>query len=247
MRLLDGSRIAADLDKVRECFRAVDPVECVHEKRVQGEFGSGLLTYHLCAALGRDEWFNPLVPQIEADLAKLAAKARRFDELISAFRRKLLNDEEFDDVVYEIAAAAVFTDILDGGSISLEEPLDQSTKKNPDVTGTWGGRRTRAEVTVIHDDWPPRYSHEAQRVVESADVPGGYMATLNVPLTEKTDAGADQGHDRETVCSPAHDREKSHRGRVRFLLPEQRVPMRFSEMPDQLRRIPRTRIPQRPR
>jgi hypothetical protein len=52
MRLLDGSRIAADLDKVRECFRAVDPVECVHEKRVQGEFGSGLLTYHLCAALG---------------------------------------------------------------------------------------------------------------------------------------------------------------------------------------------------
>ncbi len=189
MRLLGGSRIAADLDKAQVCFREADPVECVHEKRLRGEFASGLLTYHLCAALGRDKWFDPLVPHIEADLAKLAASASRFDDLISAFRRKLLNDEEFDDVVYEIAAAAVFGDILDGGQISLEEPLDKSTKKNPDVTGAWGGRRTRAEVTVIHDDWPPRYSHEAQAVVESAAVPGGYTATLNVPLTEKTDAG----------------------------------------------------------
>ncbi len=189
MRLLDGSGIASDLEAARECFREPEPVECVHERRVRGIFQSGLLTYYLCAALGKEGWFVPLVPQVETDLAILAAGAARFDDLVSAFRRKLLNDEEFDDVVYEIAAAAVFSGVLDGGTISLEEPLHKNTKKNPDVTGAWGGRRTRAEVTVIHDDWPPRYSHEAQEVVESANVPEGYSATLNVPLTEKTDAG----------------------------------------------------------
>jgi hypothetical protein len=189
MRLLAGSSIATDLEKAKPCFGTADPVECVHEKRSKGDFASGLMTYHLCAALGMDQWFDPLVPHIEADLGKLSACVRRFDDLVGGFRRKLLNDKEFDDVVYEIAAAAMFGDILDGGRVALEEPLDESTKKNPDVTGAWSGRRTRAEVTVVHDDWPPRYSHEAQQVVESADVPGGYTATLNVPLTEKTDAG----------------------------------------------------------
>jgi len=189
MRLLAGSGIVADLEKAKACFGTADPVECVHEKQCKGEFASGLITYHLCAALGKDQWFDPLVPQIEADLVKLSACVGKFDNLVSAFRRKLLNDREFDDVVYEIAAAAVFGDIFDSGRISLEEPLDKSTKKNPDVTGACGGRRTRAEVTVIHDDWPPRYSQEAQQTVEAADVPAGYTATLNVPLTEKTDAG----------------------------------------------------------
>jgi hypothetical protein len=189
MRLLDGSSIMADLETATACFGTADPVDCFHEMRRKGGFASGLMTYHLCAALGKDQWYDPLVPHIEADLAKLSTCVGMFNDLVSAFRRKLLNDKEFDDVVYEIAAAAVFGDILDGGRLSLEEPLDKYTNKNPDVTGAWGGRRTRAEVTVMHDDWPPRYSQEAQQVVESADVPGGYTATLNVPLTEKTGAG----------------------------------------------------------
>ena len=67
--------------------------------RVRGDFESGLLTYHLCAALGREEWFDPLVPQIEADLEKLAANVNRLDELISAFRRKLSNDNCNPDVM----------------------------------------------------------------------------------------------------------------------------------------------------
>jgi hypothetical protein len=188
MRLVDTPSLMADLEKTKGCMGAAEPVDCIHEKRVKKAFHTGLLTYHLAAAWSREGWFDPLVPLIEADLKKLKPRVGKLDDLVAAFRRKLLNDAEFDDVVYEIAAATIFSDVFDGNGISLEEPLNTSTKKNPDVTGSWNGRRTRAEVTVVHDDWPPAYSQQAQEIIESASVPGGYTGTLNVPLTDRTDA-----------------------------------------------------------
>ena len=187
MRLLDGPGFRKDLEKAMSYFNHSDPVESVHEASLRKEFTSGLLVYHLGAALGKDDWFAPVASLIEADLTKISSFVKDFDSIRSAYRDKLLNDAQFDDVRYEIASAAIFCDVLDGGSVSLEEPLLNS-KKNPDVTGIWKGQKTRVEVTVVHENWPPAISLEAYDIARSADVEGGYVASFNIPLANESDA-----------------------------------------------------------
>ena len=97
-----------------------------------------------------------------------------------------MNDVQFDDVMYEIASAAIFSQILDAGTCKLEQPLDGSAI-NPDLTGQCQGTRTRVEVTRI-DDRPPQYVPEAETIIESAGHPRRVDLHLNVPLISKTEA-----------------------------------------------------------
>ncbi|MBN9120811.1 MAG: hypothetical protein J0I06_16955 [Planctomycetes bacterium] len=162
MGLLDGPRVAAEVELAAPCFREESPFDCITHLKTEGRIGSSLLTYHLLASLGEWGCFDPTVAQLELDLIRLASYLP-------------------DPVRYEIAAAAIACDVLEPGSLLLEEPIAGSDA-NPDVTGRWDGQRARMEVTVVHDDWPPSYSVAAEEEVKAASVPGGFQARLNIPL-----------------------------------------------------------------
>lgn len=190
MAVLDGSKVKADL-KAAEAYMAMpNPCRSVHEAKATGKFKSGVLTTHLCAALVGDPHSRHEISDIEADLARIATCVKPPDAirtLKQAYRDKLLNDDQFDDVKYEIASAVICCDVFDKQGVSLEECLPDSAK-NPDITGALDGQRSRVEVTVVHDNWPPAHSDKAQQIAESATVGGrGYSAHLNIALAREAD------------------------------------------------------------
>lgn len=149
-------------------------------------FRSRNLIYHMLMFLKIEGAYDPTAELIERDLEKIKAAGISEDQMRAAFSSKLVNDDQFDDVMYEVASAAMFSQILDPGTCKLEHPLVGSAV-NPDLTGEWQGTRTRVEVKRV-DDIPPRYVPEARTIIESAEIPGGFDVHLNVPLTSATEA-----------------------------------------------------------
>ncbi len=157
-----------------------------HDAADAGRFRSRFLLYHLLMSLRFEEAYDPTAELIERDLEKIVAAGISEIEMRAAFSSKLVNDSQFDDVMYEIASAAIFSQILDHRTCKLEQPLVGSAV-NPDLTGEWQGMRTRVEVKRV-DDMPPRYVPEARTIIESAEIPGGFDLHLNVPLISDTEA-----------------------------------------------------------
>ena len=151
-------------------------------KKIRSRF----LLYYLFASLSIEGVYDPTAELIEHDLEKVKAAGITEDQMRGAFGSKLVNDEQFDDVQYEIASAAIFSQVLDAGSCKLEFPLVGSAV-NPDLTGEWQGKRIRIEVKRI-DDMPPRREPGVLSIVESAEIPGGYDVHLNVPLISESEA-----------------------------------------------------------
>ena len=102
-----------------------------------------------------------------------------------------MNDEQFDDVLYEIASAAIFSQLLDRETCKLEHPLAGSAV-NPDLTGEWQGERTRIEVKRVND-MPPRREPNALSIVESAEIPGGFDASSTCRLSRKRRPSSSSG------------------------------------------------------
>lgn len=183
MGVAASSTVIKDLEVAEACLTAEDPHCAIVEAGEQRKFRSRWLTYHLCASLRRG-WYDPRASLIERDLERLVVQGIPPTELRKAFEAKLLNDGQFDDVEYEIAAMAIFAQVFDAGSCKLEEPLEGSAV-NPDLTGQWGGKKARVEVMRI-DDMPARYDPRAREIIEEADVPCGFFARVNFPLTSTT-------------------------------------------------------------
>jgi hypothetical protein len=157
-----------------------------HDAAEAKRFRSRYVLYHMLMSLRIDGAYEPTAELIERDLEKISAAGVSEGQMRDAFQSKLVNDAQFDDVVYEIASAAIFSQILDSGTCKLEHPL-VGTAVNPDLTGEWQGIRTRVEVKRV-DDMPPRYVPEALTIIESAEIPGGFNLHLNVPLISGTEA-----------------------------------------------------------
>jgi hypothetical protein len=191
MQLLEKSPAKADLRKAAQVVAdSSDPLQAISDAK-EGDFRAKTLTMNLTSAHLGDTMFAPEIPDIEADLARVAAAfepTAAIGKLKSAYFAKLMNDDQYEDVKYEMASTATFCDVLDGGKVALEECLPGSGK-NPDTTGRLGGVQTRVEVTVVHDDWPPRFCEAAQEIAEAADVgeETGYTADLNIPFVRVAD------------------------------------------------------------
>ncbi|MGO9112510.1 MAG: hypothetical protein ACLP9L_25045 [Thermoguttaceae bacterium] len=149
-------------------------------------FLSRSLLYHLFMSLGLEGAYDSTAELVEHDLEKIKAAGITEDQMRGAFFSKLVNDGQFDDVLYEIASAAIFSQVLDPGTCKLEHPLAGSAV-NPDLTGEWQGKRTRIEVKRI-DDMPPKREPRALSIVESAEIPGGFDVHLHVPLISESEA-----------------------------------------------------------
>ena len=107
-----------------------------------------LLIYCLCSvpvAAG-----NCILAQnLENDLNTLR-KTLSLETLKSSYRMKLIDNNQFKNVVYEIAVASALARFLDDGTLKLEAPLVDS-KKNSDVTGVHAGQKYRVEITVLKE------------------------------------------------------------------------------------------------
>lgn len=183
MKVLKGTTFSQDITKAEGFLASGDPVEAYKSALENQEFRSNNLAYSLFWGV-LTGYPLPLAVNMEADLAKITTCLGRSEEVGKAYRSKLVNDIQFDDVAYEIAATAIFCDLFDAGSLALEVPLSKDTKKNPDITGTWGGRRARTEVTVLHDDRRPRHDPACEREIKKASVEGGFIVDVNFPLTD---------------------------------------------------------------
>lgn len=157
-----------------------------HDYADKNKIRSRSLLYYLFLSLRIDGAYDPTAELIEQDLGNIRAAGVTEDEMRGAWFSKLVNDVQFDDVQYEIASAAIFSQLLDPGTCKLEEPLHGSAV-NPDLTGAWRNKRIRIEVKRV-DDMPPRREPNALSIVEEAEIPGGFDAQLNVPLILETEA-----------------------------------------------------------
>ena len=117
---------------------------------------------------------------LEEDLRTLV-DAVGIDEVRSAFRAKLVADAQWIDVNHEIAVAAAAVSILDAGTLRLEAEI-KGSGRNSDVTGMYQGAKVRIEVTVLHEEWPPRMPEEVQTKLENIDIPCGYAVLLRDPV-----------------------------------------------------------------
>ncbi len=185
MKVLKATTFGQDITKAEGFRNSGNPGAAFESALENQEFKSNKLAYSLFWGIFTGHPI-PLPVNMEADLAKVSTCIEKFEEISKAYRSKLVNDIQFEDVTYEIAATAIFCDLFEVGSMGLEVPLHKDTKKNPDITGTWDKRKARAEVTVLHDDFPPRHDPACEREIERAEVKGGFILNVNFPLTDLT-------------------------------------------------------------
>lgn len=212
-QVLHGTSFAADVEEAVISCGGQDPQRALHKVTLAaiGTKGgaaikSKRLSYYACCPCFT-KYAEDVVDGVEADLKTLIGRLP-IGQLVAAYKDKLLNDDQFEDVVCEITAAATLASILDEGTLSLETTL-AGKKSNTDVTGCLGGQKIRVEVTVVHDNWPPTLDATCREIVEAADVPVGYTVVLG--STTVTEATAREARDLieelhgQSVASPAKD------------------------------------------
>jgi hypothetical protein len=189
-KLLAGRQFDNDIQKATELAAHADGRDRLKQEIKRKGFSSTRLVMFLaCNTLL--EMDDCTATGLEQDLQKLAGRVG-LQKLQATFRDKLLEDKQFDDTVHEIAVAAVCSDFFDSGTLALEQRIaaSRSGKKNSDIKGLRGGQQYRVEVTVLHDDWPPRLDEGFQEIIEGANTEAGYTVALARPVT--TRAGAEK-------------------------------------------------------
>ena len=183
----DDARAAAEFAKSKEDMKAA----------LEGQvFALSEFMWLLCGAVF-PEWANSEATQLEQDLAAIVdtvgiavARTAYRDKFLVESKSKIQDAKnKLEDVRYEIAVTAKACVALDAGSIQLEKPIDDLSKKekdrkNSDVFGTFQGQPVRIEVTVLHESLPPAIHIELDDLVRQADVASGFRIALRSVLVD---------------------------------------------------------------
>lgn len=168
-------RLGPDLDAaIAAC--AVNPEQLWTNYNARA-FHLNELVFTICAGpLGSfsDGSAEEMERHLKAVVAAVGLAAAR-----TAFANKLqtANERSILDVRYEIAAAAGAATLMDAGTLKLEAPIGVHAK-NSDILGCRNGARTRIEVRVVHNDWPPRVDGAAEATIRDAVCAVGFSAAL---------------------------------------------------------------------
>jgi hypothetical protein len=99
---------------------------------------------------------------------------------LQCFKKKLFDNEAYEPTLYEIAMAAILSNIFDAGTMEFEKNIP-NTCKNTDIYGKYQTSPIRLEVKRIEESYTSHDINE-KKIVESADIPSGFRVTLNCYL-----------------------------------------------------------------